>query len=339
MKQIIRVEKLSTFGEIAASAEHTNRERLTKNADPKLTPKNVFVGARTSQEVVQAIKKRLENVQVNDDSVLCFEYLVTASPSFFESKRPKDIEEYWRKTDEWMEKRHGKENIVSNVLHVDETTLHKIYYVVPLIESEAKQVKRSVYASMAEFEAGLATLDKKGKPRKTILVNKPGELRLSAKTFTGGRYKMTGLQTDFYENVSKSCGLERGVQGSTAKHQDVKHFYAELEPKMKAANAVIDEAKQAEEALNSREAALVKRESLLKQAEAWIHSQKQIIADAFEHLPAAVQEKMHAIFKVKKAPETAKTINPHSSQETTLKTLKTSSVEASKPSRSRGPGY
>lgn len=365
MKQIIRVEKLSTFGEISASAEHTNRERLTKNADPKLTPNNVFSGAKTSQEVVQAIKKRLENVKVNDDSVLCFEYLVTASPEFFESKTPKEIEEYWKKSDAWMEKRHGKLNIIGSSLHLDEKSPHKVYYIVPLIETETKQVKRSVYASQAELEAGEATLDKNGKPRKIIMVDKPGELRLSAKTFNGGREKMSDLQTDFYENVAKGFGLERGVKGSKAKHEDVKHFYGELEPKMQAAKVVIEEGIQVEstlkkraseiqlkedslvvtrakmaaaiaeiktrdEALNAREAALVKRESLLQKAEAWIQSQKKIIGDAFELLPSSVQEKLSSIFKAKKEPEVVKTTNPTPNPENTPKTPKTGLLDVLK---------
>lgn len=357
MKQIIRVEKLRTFGEISASAEHTNRERLTKNADPKLTPNNVFSGAKTSQEVVQAIKKRLENVKVNDDSVLCFEYLVTASPEFFESKTPQEIEKYWEKTDAWMAKRHGKSNIVGSALHLDEKTPHKVYYIVPLIETQTKQVKRSVFASMAEFEAGEATLDKKGKPRKIILVDKLGEVRLSAKTFNGGREKMSALQTDFYENVAKGFGLERGVKGSKAKHEDVKHFYGELEQKMKAAEVTIEEGiqvdstlkkravevqlkedsqaevtkrlkaaneilrKQAED-LNTRQAALSQREKILAKAEAWIQSQKKIIADAFPDLPSWLQEKLSSAFKVKKALEVAKATNPTSSTENTPKAAK-----------------
>lgn len=365
MKQIIRCEKLRTFGEISASAEHTNRERLTKNADPKLTPSNVFVGAKTSQEVVQAIKKRLENVKEIDERVLCFEYLVTASPEFFESKTPKEIEEYWAKTDAWMKKRHGELNIVSSALHLDEKTPHKVYYIVPLIETETKQVKRSVYASMAEFEAGEATLDKKGKPRKIIMVDKPGEVRLSAKTFTGGRYKMSGLQTDFYENVSKSCGLERGVKGSKAKHEDVQHFYALLEPKMKAAEVIIEEGIQTDStlkkravevslkedsqratetkiaaaieeirvrdmALNARDADLVKRESIVKKAEAWIQSQKKIIADAFPDLPSWLQEKLSSVFKTKKPVEHVIAGEAIPKPENTPKTAKTGLLDVLK---------
>jgi hypothetical protein len=197
------------------------------------------------------------------------------------------------------------------------------------------------------------------------MVDKPGELRLSAKTFNGGREKMSDLQTDFYENVAKGFGLERGVKGSKAKHEDVKHFYGELEPKMQAAKVIVQEAIQVESTLkkrasevqskevfqaevtrrqkaaeeilrkqaddlNARELAIIKRETLLQKAEAFIQSQRQIIVDAFALLPSSVQEKLSSIFKVNKEPEVVKTTNPTAKPENTLKTAKNGLVDVLK---------
>lgn len=52
--------------------------------------------------------------------------------------------------------------------------------------------------------------------------------RLSAKEFIGGRQKMRDDQTSYAERVS-DLGLERGIEGSRAKHQRVKSYYAAIQ--------------------------------------------------------------------------------------------------------------
>jgi len=50
--------------------------------------------------------------------------------------------------------------------------------------------------------------------------------KLNAKKWLGGRAKLSQMQTDFGAAVGQKHGLERGIQGSVARHQDVKAFYA-----------------------------------------------------------------------------------------------------------------
>lgn len=52
--------------------------------------------------------------------------------------------------------------------------------------------------------------------------------RLSAKEFIGNRTQMSADQTSFAARVA-DLGLERGIEGSRAKHQTIKDFYAQLE--------------------------------------------------------------------------------------------------------------
>lgn len=306
MDQIIRVEKLSTFGEIATSAEHTFRERPTRNADPKLTPFNVTTGARSSREVQDAIKSRLDTVIVKDDSVLCLEYLVTASPQFFKIKTHEEIAEYWAKTDAWMVERHGAKNVITTNLQLDESTQHKVYYVVPIVETIEHKINKRVRASQKDLEDGIAKLGKDGKtPEKIIQIAKPASSKLSAKHFNGGRRKLSELQTDFYENVSKSCGLNRGVEGSKAKHQTVKRWYAELEPLIADAEHLIEGAEKIKQVQAARDQALIlemakasklandEAEKLMNDAKKWLKSAEEQIERKEEDLrkQAAKSEK------------------------------------------------
>ncbi|WP_197456607.1 MobV family relaxase, partial [Ferrovum myxofaciens] len=50
--------------------------------------------------------------------------------------------------------------------------------------------------------------------------------KLNASKFLDGRKKLTEMQTDFHQKAAKRFGLERGIEGSKAKHQTVKRFYS-----------------------------------------------------------------------------------------------------------------
>ena len=53
------------------------------------------------------------------------------------------------------------------------------------------------------------------------------EGKLNAKHFTGGAEKCSKLQDD-YAAAMKSLGLQRGVRGSKAKHENIKRYYARV---------------------------------------------------------------------------------------------------------------
>lgn len=44
----------------------------------------------------------------------------------------------------------------------------------------------------------------------------------------GSRQQLSAMQTDFAERVGKTHGLERGLQGSPARHERVQRAYAHL---------------------------------------------------------------------------------------------------------------
>ena len=183
---ILRTEKLKTFGNIAASASHTFRERETLNANPELTPLNLHNGATSSEEILTKVKKLLPK-KMRSNGVLCIEYLITASPDFFGNG--KQNLDYFENAREWLVKKHGEQNIIYSGIQLDEKTPHMVAYVLPI--------------------------DEKGK--------------LNARQFLGGRQKLSAMQTSFSEEVGEKFGLDRGIKGSTAKHERVKKFYGNLE--------------------------------------------------------------------------------------------------------------
>lgn len=195
MYAILRTSKLKTFGNIAASASHNFRERETLNADPERTHLNIHHGAVSSDEVTAKVKNLLPE-KVRSNAVLCIEYLITASPEFFENGAQNL--DYFERARDWLEKKHGEKNIVYSGIQLDEKTPHMVAYVVPI--------------------------DDKGK--------------LNARHFLGGRENLRNMQTDFAKNVGEYFGLERGVEGSPAKHERVKKFYGNLEKNIALENDI-----------------------------------------------------------------------------------------------------
>ena len=63
--------------------------------------------------------------------------------------------------------------------------------------------------------------------------------KLNAKKFLGGREKLSKMQTDFADNVGKSVGLVRGLEGSKAEHQTIKQYYANVNTAVKISPDVV----------------------------------------------------------------------------------------------------
>ncbi|WP_236949646.1 plasmid recombination protein, partial [Mycobacterium tuberculosis] len=61
------------------------------------------------------------------------------------------------------------------------------------------------------------------------VVPKDPKGKMNARYWLGGADKLTAMQTDFADKVGAKYGLERGVEGSQAKHQDVKRRHAQVQ--------------------------------------------------------------------------------------------------------------
>ena len=156
---ILRTAKLKSFGEIGGSLSHNYRTRPTPNADSTRTPDNHHSVSKRDL-VMDGIKNRLPE-KTRKNAVLAIEYLITASPEWSGWQNKEKEQEFFKRSVEWLEKRHGKGNVIATSIHRDETTPHLIAYVVPI--------------------------DQKGK--------------LNARSFLGGRATLSKMQTEFHSKV------------------------------------------------------------------------------------------------------------------------------------------
>lgn len=185
---ILRVEKIKTMSGLAARGKHNFRERETPNADAERTPLNRVAGAKSTDDLMQRVSELLP-VKRRKDAVIALEYLITASPEHFSGWEKKGADwglGYFQDAIAWLEKRHGKENVICKTVHLDESTPHLAAFVVP----------------------------------------KTKDGRLAAKDFVGGVKVLSQMQTDFAAQVGLKHGLARGQERSKATHKDNAHIKA-----------------------------------------------------------------------------------------------------------------
>lgn len=158
---IMRAKKLKTAGSVGAALQHCYRERETLNADEDRTAQNVHLVATSTDQAMGLMRDRLPEKR-RKDAVLAVEYVMTASPEWWETASEDQQKAFFDRSMEWLESKYGKENIVTASIHNDELTPHLSAFVVPV------------------------TLDG----------------RLSAKEFIGNRTLMRQDQTTFAESLA-----------------------------------------------------------------------------------------------------------------------------------------
>jgi len=198
---IVRTAKLKSAGNIGGLNAHMMRTMDVPNADPDLARYNSRpIGSTDLNADVQARLQEAGITKTRKGAVLAVEHLMTASPEHFGS---------YVKLNEQGEKRLW--------LHTDRWKAFEKASIEWLQERYGKENLVNVTVHKDEttphLHAVIVPIDSKGK--------------LNCRDFLGGRDKLRDLQTSFAQQV-KPQGLERGIEGSKAQHQEVKHFYGEV---------------------------------------------------------------------------------------------------------------
>lgn len=210
---IVHLEK--TSGTDSAMSAHIERTISPKNADPKRTHLNreLIAFPHGVRNRTQAIQHRLDNAglqrKIGKNQVRAIRVLLTGS-----NEDMKRIEAEGRLGDwcddnlEWLRKTYGKENIVSAVLHLDETTPHIHATLVPIVTTERRKKKSEAQV------------------KKNYRKKNPNAPRLSADDVMT-RTKLKAYQNSYPEAMAK-YGLQRGIEGSEARHIGTSQYYRDL---------------------------------------------------------------------------------------------------------------
>ena len=211
---VLHLEKAK--GTDSRMSAHIERTVHPKNADRTRTHLNRELvqfpeGVRNR---TQAIAHRIETAgirrKVSANQVKAIRILLTGSNKDMKQMEAEGrIEDWCNDSLQWLRETYGEQNLVSAVLHMDEKTPHIHATVIPIVTGERRK-------------AGQEEQNGKKKYRK----KNPQDVRLCADDVMA-RHRLKHYQ-DTYAQAMNKYGLQRGVDGSLARHISTMQYYKQL---------------------------------------------------------------------------------------------------------------
>ena len=247
--QVVRVQGFSkgSLSGIGNEAERGNVNHRNPDIDPERIHMNMAF--KSTEHGFYAewnnIKKDLNAQGKETKNGIAFEGMViTAEAKFFEERfgwvkgepMSPELVEYWRECYDWAVKEIGYQgtdrNIISAVVHADETSLHLQLYYVPITERwQEKVYAKGEDGKVLRTERGtpIQAKDENGKTiyRQVEDLTAPKLSRTEFWRVRGGQTSYSQMQDRFHEEIGKRYGLERGEVGSNAKHRTKAQYEAE----------------------------------------------------------------------------------------------------------------
>ena len=210
---VLHMEK--TSGTDAAMSAHIERTIKPKNADESRTHLNreLIKFPDGVENRTQAIQHRLDTAaltrKIGNTQVRAIRILLTGTHDDMERITDEGrLDEWCNDNLKYLADTFGKENIVSAVLHMDEQTPHIHATLVPIVKGERKRKKKEEQVKKRYRK----------KPTDTI--------RLCADDIMT-RVKLKSYQ-DTYAQTMSGYGLQRGIDGSEARHITTRQYYRDL---------------------------------------------------------------------------------------------------------------
>ena len=223
---VLHMEK--AHGSDSGTTAHIERSIIPKNADPTRTHLNrrLIEYPDRVKDRSAAIQRRLEEAglthKVGSNQVRAIRINVSATHEDMERiQREGRLNEWCADNLRYFADTFGKENIVAAHLHMDEKTPHMHVTLVPIVKGERKRRKREEQA--------------KKRYRK-----KPADsVRLCADDIMS-RLKLKSYQ-DSYAAAMAKYGLQRGIDGSEARHVSTQQYYRDIKRQTKELKAEVVE--------------------------------------------------------------------------------------------------
>ena len=177
--------------DIAPVENENERDETYQASNPQIDftrTRNNYNIIKRQRSYTQFINDKIEALdlptKVRKDAVLMCSFVVGSDREFFSRLSPSEQQQFFVDCTRFFAERYDEENIISAVVHMDETTPHLHLNLIPI--------------------AGGRLYAKKLFDRKAL----------------------TALQTDLHREVGAKWNLQRGKEGSQAKHLDTAEFKA-----------------------------------------------------------------------------------------------------------------
>ena len=171
--------------DIAPVEQENERDETYQAINPQIDftrTRNNYNIIKRQRSYTQFINDKIEALdlltKVRKDAVLMCSFVVGSDRVFFSRLSPLEQQQFFVDCTRFFAERYGEDNIISAVVHMDETTPHLHLNLIPIADG-----------------------------------------RLCAKQLFD-RNELQKLQSDFHSVVGKKWNLQRGKEGSQAKHLD-----------------------------------------------------------------------------------------------------------------------
>ena len=198
---------------VHAHRAHRTPEECGQNANAP-EPGTGTVPRRGVRNRTQAIAHRIETAgikrKIGTNQVRAIRVLLTGSNEDMKRMEEDGRLDGWCSDNlKWLRETYGERNLVSAVLHMDEKTPHIHATIVPIVTGERRKARQD---------------EQNGK--KKYRKKNTQDVRLCADDVMA-RHKLKHYQDTYAQAMSK-YGLQRGVDGSLAKHIPTSQYYKEL---------------------------------------------------------------------------------------------------------------
>ena len=177
--------------EVSPVEEENERDETYQASNPQIDSSRTHLNYHViypMKSYLEIINGRLSELdlkrKIRSDAILMNSFIVTSDGEFFMGLHPWEQREFFRDCAEFFSRKYRSENMISAIVHMDETTPHMHLNFIPINEG-----------------------------------------RLSSKSLFD-RQKLAHLQTELHESIGRKWGLQRGKEGSQAKHLSTAEFKA-----------------------------------------------------------------------------------------------------------------
>lgn len=199
----------------ARMSDHIERRVIAPNVDSTRThlnrelvelPEGVAV---RDEAIAHRIKSAGIKRKITPDQVRAIRVMMSGThEDMMKIQQDGRMDEWCNDSMEWLCKTFGRENTVSAVLHMDETTPHIHATIVPIVTGERRKAKQKQTEGKRSYR------------------KKADAARLCADDVLN-RDKLIGYHDD-YAKIMDKYGLQRGVRGSEARHVTTAQYYRDL---------------------------------------------------------------------------------------------------------------
>ena len=199
----------------ARMSDHIERRVIAPNVDSTRThlnrelvelPEGVTV---RDEAIAHRIKSAGIKRKITPDQVRAIRVMMSGThEDMMKIQQDGRMNEWCNDSMEWLHKTFGRENTVSAVLHMDETTPHIHATIVPIVTGERRKAKQKQTEGKRSYR------------------KKADAARLCADDVLN-RDKLIGYHDD-YAKIMDKYGLLRGVRGSEARHVTTAQYYRDL---------------------------------------------------------------------------------------------------------------